>query len=201
MTYGNDAKALAITPNHVGNVPLKRTCELISALSNERITLSPGSLCQYAQVLADASSDFIEEIQTNLLNAEILCTDSTAITVQGAQEYIRNFSTSEDVLYCPMKTKNIDEMKETSILSKYAGILVHDHETALYHFGTGHAECNAHILRYLRKNTEEAQNSWSKEFGSLLIEIKVSRNCLTYATRVGFPKRNLTAILPGMTNS
>ena len=35
------------------------------------------------------------------------------------------------------------------------------HETALYHFGTDHAECNVHIIRYLRKNTEETGNRWS----------------------------------------
>lgn len=177
VTYGNDAKALAIALNHVGNVPLKRTCELISALSNEFINLSPGSLCQHAQVLADASSNFIEEIQTNLLNAVVLCTDSTAITVNGVQEHIRNFSTPENVLYYPMKTKSIEEMKGT-ILSKFAGILIHDHETALYHFGTDHAECNAHILRYLRKNTEEASNNWSEEMGALLVEMNNHKKSL-----------------------
>ena len=168
VTYGNDAKALALALNHEGNVPMKRTCELISALSNDFITLSPGSLCQYAQTLADASSDFIEEVKTNLLNSEVLCTDSTAITVNGRQEYIRNFSNPENVLYCPMKTKTIEEMKGMDIPSKFAGIYVHDHETALYHFGTGHAECNAHILRYLLKNDEEAGNQWSIEMAKLL---------------------------------
>ena len=54
------------------------------------------------------------------------------------------------------------------IPSKFAGIYVHDHETALYHFGTGHAECNAHILRYLLKNDEEAGNQWSIEMAELL---------------------------------
>ena len=168
VTYGNEAKALALALNYVGNVPLKRTCELISALSNDFITLSPGSLCQYAQALADASMNFICEIQTNLLNGEVLCTDSTVITVNCLQEHIRNFSTPDDVLYCSMKTKTIDEMKETAILSKFAGIIVHDHETAAYHFGTGHAECNAHILRYLLKNDEEAGNPWSRDLAELL---------------------------------
>lgn len=31
-------------------------------------------------------------------------------------------------------------------------------ETALYHFGTGHGECNVHLGRYLCKNTEETSN-------------------------------------------
>lgn len=35
------------------------------------------------------------------------------------------------------------------------------HETALYHFGTDHAECNVHLIRYLCKNTEETGHEWS----------------------------------------
>lgn len=35
--------------------------------------------------------------------------------------------------------------------------MVHDHETALYHFGTDHSESNVHIIRYLRKNTEKSR--------------------------------------------
>ena len=49
------------------------------------------------------------------------------------------------------------------------------HETALYHFGTDHAECNVHIIRYLRKNTEETGNSWSDEMISLLCEMNKKR--------------------------
>ena len=186
VIYGSEVKALALTLAYVGNVPLKRSCELISALSNDLIALSPGSLYQHAQTLADASSDFIDEIQTNLLNSEVICTDSTVISVNGTQEYIRNFSTQNDVLYCPMKTKTIEEMEKAEILSNFAGIFVHDHETALYHFGTGHAECNAHILRYLRKNTEETKNVWSEEFSALLVEMNNHKKslALNHAERI-----------------
>lgn len=59
------------------------------------------------------------------------------------------------------------------VLAKHAGILVHDHETALYHFGIDHAECNAHILRYLRKNSEETGNLWSEDFANLLNTMNV----------------------------
>lgn len=37
------------------------------------------------------------------------------------------------------------------------------YETSLYHFGTDYAECNVHIIRYLRKNTEETENTWSDD--------------------------------------
>ena len=45
----------------------------------------------------------------------------------------------------------------------------------LYYYGTEYAECNAHILRYLKKNTEETGNAWSGEFASLLREIHRER--------------------------
>ncbi len=52
---------------------------------------------------------------------------------------------------------------------------MHDHETAMYHFGTGHGECNVHLLRYLKKNTEETGNSWSGKMSGLLSGINRAR--------------------------
>lgn len=45
----------------------------------------------------------------------------------------------------------------------------------MYHFGTGHAECNVHIIRYLRKNTEASWNTWSDDMITLLCEMNRKR--------------------------
>ncbi len=58
-----------------------------------------------------------------------------------------------------MESKSIEALKEINFFNNYSSRLVHGHETALYHSGTGHAECNVHIIRYLRKNTEETKNT------------------------------------------
>lgn len=65
---------------------------------------------------------------------------------------------------------------------------MHDHETALYHFGTGHGECNAHIIRYLKKNSEESGNSWSGEMISLLCEMNRERKQAISRGDVAFPE-------------
>lgn len=75
------------------------------------------------------------------------------------------------MVYHALNSKSIEALKGLDFLDRYAGILVHDHETALYHFGTDHAECNVHIIRYLRKNTEKTENRWSGEMISLLSRI------------------------------
>ena len=100
-----------------------------------------------------------------------MATDATTVIVNGEQNYIRSFSIKDTVVYHAMKSKSIKALKELGFLKQYAGILLHDHEAALYHFGTGHAECNVHIIRYLRKNTEETGNRWSADMISLLSEM------------------------------
>ncbi len=46
------------------------------------------------------------------------------------------------------------------------------------HFGTDHAECNVHIIRYLRKNTEETGHTWSEGMISLLSGMNKARKAL-----------------------
>ena len=67
-----------------------------------------------------------------------------------------------------MQRKPLAELQAIDVLVAFMGVLVHDHETALYHFGSGHAECIAHLLRYLIKNTQETGNDWSQALYDLL---------------------------------
>ena len=69
---------------------------------------------------------------------------------------------------------------------------MHDHETALYHYGTDHAECNVHILRYLRKNTEDTGNKWSVKMASLLCEMNQARKDLMKQGIKEFPDETIT---------
>ena len=77
-----------------------------------------------------------------------------------------------------MKSKSIKALEKQRFLKNYTGILSHDHEDALYHFGTDHAECNVHIIRYLRKNTQETGHTWSDEMISLLSKMNKTRKAL-----------------------
>ena len=100
---------------------------------------------------------------------------ATGVTVNGKQNYVRNFSVGNTVVYSAMKSKTIKEMEKVAFLKSFTGTLVHDHETALYHFGTDHAECNVHVIRYLRKNTEDTGNKWSGKMIRLLCRMNKER--------------------------
>lgn len=110
----------------------------------------------------------------------ILNNDSSNISYSRRvpQRCVRNFSIKETVIYRAMKSKSINALGKLRFLENYAGILSHDHEEALYHFGTDHAECNVHIIRYLRKNTEETGHMWSEEMITLLSGMNKARKAL-----------------------
>ena len=161
VTYGSGVKSMCLLLHAQGNVPGLRACEILSGITGGLINLSEGTFHNVCQQFAADSAQAIEDIKTELMNSEVLYTDATNVTVNGVQEYIRNQSTPDAVLYSPMQTKSAKELEHTGIIGCYTGIMVHDHETALYRFGSGHAECGAHILRYLKKNLEETRHSWN----------------------------------------
>ena len=59
--------------------------------------------------------------------------------------------------------------------TRFVGTLVHDHNTVYYHYGTAHGECNVHLVRYLRANSDNVLNHWSDEMIELLLTMKRSK--------------------------
>lgn len=175
VTYGENLKALAVSLYSEGVMSNDRIAAFLNAAGNGELDLSEGSVYSFCRKFAGASGTSIRHLEEKLLNQNVVATDATTVTVNGEQNYIRNFSAGDTVVFHAMNSKSIEALKGLDFLGRYAGILVHDHETALYHFGTDHAECNVHIIRYLRKNTEETGNRWSDKMISLLSRMNKQR--------------------------
>jgi transposase len=75
-------------------------------------------------------------------------------------------------LYCSHKKRGNDADKEMGILPTFSGVLVHDHLKGLYGFSCEHAECNAHILRYLKAAVENKKRKWAQDMIDLLLYAK-----------------------------
>ncbi len=178
VTYGENVKALAAVLYGEGVMANDRIAAFLNSASGDVLELSEGSIYGFCKRLSENAAESIAHLESSLLNQAVVATDATTVTVNGGQNYIRNFSTDETVVYHAMNSKSMESLREIGFLNQYSGLLVHDHETALYHFGTGHAECNVHIIRYLRKNTEETGNTWSDEMISLLCDMNKTRKKL-----------------------
>lgn len=168
VIYGNTVKALAVDLYSEGNMSLARIQALIRSISGQALSISEGSIYGALNHFAVLSDSSLKQIELTLLESKALCTDATFVSTNGVCSYIRNLSTDEVVRYYPMNSKSIEALKLIDVLSVFQGILIHDHEVGLYHFGTDHGECNVHLLRYLRKNTEDTGNIWSADLSRLL---------------------------------
>ena len=158
-----------------GAMSNRRICQFINALTGNSLDVSSGSIYSFCKNFSVKAEENIRQSRNELLNEETICTDATVVTVDGKQSYIRNFSSGRAVLYTAMKKKSINALDKISFLTSYAGTLEHDHETALYHYGTGHGGCNVHLLRYLKKNTEEAGTEWASDMSSFLCLVNNKR--------------------------
>lgn len=176
VSYGGNIKAIAAFLYSEGVVANDRICTFVNSLSGDQLSLSTGSVYGFCSKFAQSCSHECAIIEGELLNSYEICTDATTVKTDGKQTYIRNFSTERNVLYCSSESKDLKALGEFHVLKKFAGSLNHDHETALYHFGTRHGECNVHLNRYLLKNTEESGNVWSHNLSSFLNGMNKARN-------------------------
>ena len=167
VTYGPEVKALCALLFSEGVVSNDRIHMILSSLSGNVLPISTGTIYNICKSAAKRAEPSVEEGAGALCASAVVCTDATCVTVGGRQAFIRNYSTADVCLYEHHSSKSLASLRKSAILPNYTGVLEHDHETALYRFGGGHGECNAHLLRYLTKNSEETRNSWSdslKEF-------------------------------------
>lgn len=192
VTYGENVKALSISLYSEGVMSNDRIAAFLNAAGNGELGLSEGSVYAFCRKFAENAEQSIRNLEEELLNQRVVATDATTVTVNGEQNYVRNFSIDRTVVYRAMKSKTIEALGKLRFLERYTGILIHDHETALYHFGRDHGECNVHIIRYLRKNTEDTGNKWSGEMIRLLCRMNQARKaCIDKGIRA-FPEETIT---------
>lgn len=161
VSYGESIKAIAAFLYSEGVVANDRICTFINSISGDSLNISTGCVYSFCKTFSNSCSEVCSVIEEDLLNADEICTDATPVRTNGKLTYIRNFSTENSVLYSSSEKKDLETLRSFRILRKFTGAFTHDHETALYHFGSRHGECNVHLKRYLLKNTEETGNAWS----------------------------------------
>ncbi len=191
VTYGKGIRAVAAFLYSEGVVANDRIRTFLNSLSGDSLGMSEGSIYHFCKDFSSKCGEACRAIENGLLNSPEICTDATTVSTDGEQTYIRNFSTEKCVLYCGGGKKDLDTLGSLPILSRYTGILTHDHETALYHFGAGHGECNVHLGRYLRKNTEETSNRWSHDMEMFLEGLNHARNELKRLGSTSFSAEQL----------
>ncbi|MGL5042245.1 MAG: IS66 family transposase [Culicoidibacterales bacterium] len=116
------------------------------------------------------------EILKALMIAHVVHVDETSIKVQGKLTCVRTEETN-GVTSLSLKGSHLDKELPAVLLELYSGVLVHDHDKKYYkNTLVQHAECNAHILRYVTYYIELHKHQGAIDFDALLKRINKERH-------------------------
>ena len=176
VTYDNSIKALTIELGTYNVVALDRLSDLFNVLSKGLIDISNGTLVNFLKEFSLKSKPTLDNLENDLLNKALMHTDETT---NDNKWYIRNYSNSETVIYKPHKNKGHKQIEEHDILTRYTGGIMHDHDTAMYKYGSNNYECNVHLGRYLEEIIQNVSEvTWAKELKELIFKVYHDRKVL-----------------------
>jgi len=157
-----------------GNISINRLRQILSEISGELLKLSEGTICKWNKDLSKMLTPSIHTIKEKLLRSPVVHKDETGIWVDTKLNWLHVLSNDKYTLYYSEKSRGKDAYTEAGVLPAYKGVLVHDNLKSLYHFTCTHAECNAHILRYLKGIFESKERKWAKEMIDFLLKAKAA---------------------------
>jgi len=172
ITYGNNLKSFTALLSLEGMVSINRIKQMICELTDGQLNLSDGTIAKWGKDLSARVAPAIEAIKDKLLTAPVNHKDETGIRINKELHWFHVLGNNRYTLYATHKKRGNEADKAMSILPAYSGVLVHDHLKGLYDFQCSHAECNAHILRYLKAAIERKNRVWAKDMIKLLLEAK-----------------------------
>jgi transposase-like protein len=172
VQYGNEIKAFVATLAGQGFVSSNRIVDMLASMSGGAFELSDGTIYNFLAEFGAKAQTFVETVKTKLLNNVVMHVDETGARIGARNMFFRNYSDEKRVLYTANPTKGNRAITDDGILPRFIGILIHDHNTVNY--GTGHGECNVHLIRYLRANSENTRHDWSKDMTEFLLSVKRS---------------------------
>jgi len=181
VQYGNEIKSVVATLAGQGLVSSNRIVDMLTSMTGGAIELSDGTVYNFLSEFNTKAQPTVAAIKTKLLNNTVMNIDETGVRVCGKNMTFRNYSDELRVLYTVNPTKGKQAIEYDGVLPQFVGILAHDHNTVNYNYGTGNAECNVHLIRYLKANSDNTHNDWSDDMIEFLLALKRSKE-----TAVGF---------------
>jgi len=185
VRYGTGIQSLAVYLQNVGLLSLERLAEFFRVVTQGLVTPSEAALVRFSQ--RAASHINLEPLVADLLNGSVMHTDDTPVRTteriglgQDAPEkakrttlnaYIRTYSNATTTLLTANAHKDDESVKHDNILTRFFGIVSHDHESKFYNYGTRHAACGEHLCRELKGMNNLCMLSWAGRVRAFFLEM------------------------------
>ena len=179
VNYGGSVKAFLFLLNNDCCASIDKSRKFLSDLTQGKLNISKGMVNRLGREFAKKTEKERKEMFADLLLSPVMHTDCTNAKTNGKNTCVFVCAAPDGrTLYFARDKKGHEGIKGTPV-EYYQGILVHDHDTTFYKYGSDHQECLAHILRYLKDSIDnEPERTWSKKMRSLVQEMIHYRNSL-----------------------
>jgi transposase len=174
INYGSKLKSFINMLSVEGCISINRIRQILSEISGGLLNLSEGTICKWNKDLSKLLVPSIQTIKERLLSSPVLHKDETGVWVDTKLNWLHVLSNDKYTLYYSEPRRGKDADTEAGVLPAFKGVLVHDNLKSLYHFTCTHAECNAHILRYLKGVIESKDRKWAKDMIAFLLKAKTA---------------------------
>lgn len=193
VNYDGSIKAFLFLLNNDCCTSIDKSRKFLSDLTGGKLNISKGMINGLCREFSAKTEQEQKSLFQRLLMSPVMHVDCTNARENGKNMYVFVCATPNgETMYFAREKKGHEGVKGTPI-EDYQGILVHDHESTFFHYGSNHQECMAHILRYLKDSMEnEPERAWNKEMHSLIQEIIhywKKNTVLDTETVLGFEKR------------
>ena len=165
IQYGPKTKASSVYMSQFQLIPYARIEDYFA--DQMSLSISVGSVFNFNKEAYEALNCFEETAKQKLINSPVINVDETGININGKRVWLHTACNNEWTHFYPHKRRGSEAMEEIGILSKFKGVLCHDHWKAYYKYTCLHSLCNAHHLRELEWSAIEDNQKWAiklKEF-------------------------------------
>lgn len=192
VTYTNDIKALSIELGTHNLISYDRLSEFFSVITNNVINISKGTLVNFLYEFSSKSKLTINNLENDILNSKTNLTDETSANFNKKNLYVRNYSNEKTVIYKVHHNKGHKPILEDNILPRFCGVIMADHDTTLYSYGTKRYECNIHLGRYLEELIQNVKDiSWPANMKELIFRMHNTRKMAVKYGAKGFDKQKV----------
>lgn len=187
LVYSGNFKATTVYLNQKGTIPLQRLCDMLDDISKGSIQLGPSTISKWCVECHKKSEEAKKEILKDILTKAVTHVDETGMKVSGEQYWIHTITNENGSLFLMTKKRGDKEHGPIKLLESYPDVLVHDHFLPYQNLLCQHAECNAHIDRYLKKAVDFDKHEESKELLELMHEMLHRKNELIEDGKTSMP--------------
>ena len=167
--YGPGIKAAIAYLVGACNVSGANARGFVNAVTGGEVDVSSGSVPNFMRQFARMGEADLRAAFDAVATAPVIGSDATFTRSGGRRSYVYVFHGGDAAVFRASDVKGHAGVKGSPLEDAPDATAVHDHDTTYYSYGKRHAECNAHILRYLKGVTEnEPGQAWADDVSSLL---------------------------------